>query len=555
MRERMKHSKFEILEESHLVPFCVADRPASLRILKGSDIYHHNKVGIMGHANTTKNFQCLFSIYPCSTDDFCDVVNDICPYEKNIQKCPNGLKIREKTIKMCDSGVFTKGGCMMGGYEILFETYERMRTDYGIMIDVLKDKKNTLKSAESAIESYKSKDYDFRLVGVAQGKNIEEYLECYEKLKNLGFDYIAIGGLLVKNENSARYVRVRDEIFLLGVLKEVRKKYTDDWLFPLGCFHPKRRKDFEALNVWGSDYKGWIFNYKQKDQRIDEISDYLNKIELKIKLNSPELNQLKKEQEEVRRKLLKLKKERRKLHKNNENNEHRIEIKELFNKIKLNEKIKEDIDTRLLIARKEIIGDISNTDYASWIEELEDIIKMDAQVYRFSQIRNYLKDTVYFQADFERNLLLLGCSNQKFETENLIPAIERYNGVNYKVLKKLRRDKEFPYDLDIVVISAKYGFLKADIPIEYYNQPMTKERALELRSDILNDLKGYLKDRNYAEIFVNLGKTYLLAIKGFEEFVPKQTRIMYAEGKIGERMAKMKEWLFWINNKRNNYQK
>ena len=545
----MKHSKFAISEERHLIPFCVADRPASLRILKGSDIYNHNKVGIMGHANTTKNFQCLFSIYPCSTGDFCDVVNDICPYEKSIRKCPNGLKIREKTIKMCDSGVFNKGGCVVEGYEILFETYERMRMDYGIMIDVLKDKENTLKSAESAIESYKSKDYNFRLVGVAQGKNIEEYLECYNKLKNLGFDCIAIGGLLVKNENSARYVRVRDEIFLLGVLKAIRKKYPDDWLFPLGCFHPKRRKDFEALKVWGSDYKGWIFNYKQKAQRIDEISDHLSTIESKIKLNSQELNQLKKEQEEVRRKLLTFKMKRRELLKNNENNEHSIEIKELFNKSKLNEQTKEYIDTRLLIARKENIDDISNGDYALRIEELENIIKMDAQVYRFSQIRNYLKDIVYFQVGFERDLLVLGCSNQKFESENLIPAIERYNGVNYKVLKKLRRDEGLPFDLDIVIISAKYGFLRADTPIEYYDQPMTKERALELRPDILNDLKGYLKGRNYAEIFINLGKTYLLAIEGFESFVPKQTGIIYAEGKIGERMAKMKAWLLNISEK------
>jgi len=45
------------------------------------------------------------------------------------------------------------------------------------------------------------------------------------------FDHIAIGGLLKKNVNSARYVKVRDERFLRDVLERSKGKNKEDWLF------------------------------------------------------------------------------------------------------------------------------------------------------------------------------------------------------------------------------------------------------------------------------------------------------------------------------------
>ena len=52
---------------AYVIPFLVADRPASLRIIKGSGLHRYDVlVGLMGHANTSTNFQKLFGIYPCS---------------------------------------------------------------------------------------------------------------------------------------------------------------------------------------------------------------------------------------------------------------------------------------------------------------------------------------------------------------------------------------------------------------------------------------------------------------------------------------------------------
>jgi len=124
-----------------------------------------------------------------------------------------------------------------------------------------------------------------------------------------------------------------------------------------------------------------------------------------------------------------------------------------------------------------------------------------------------------------------------------LPAIERYDGINYRVIKKLQREGNFPDDLDIGIISAKYGFLTSDIPIDYYNQKMTKERAFELESRVSTEVNEFLQNNGYSKIFINLGKEYRLALNGFDEALPSNMEIIYAKGAIGQKASQMKEWL------------
>jgi len=84
-----------------------------------------------------------------------------------------------------------------------------------------------------------------------------------------------------------------------------------------------------------------------------------------------------------------------------------------------------------------------------------------------------------------RFLLIISCSGRKDKTEGRISAIDRYDGVYYKVIKKLRREDKLPENLDIVIISAKYGFLKPDDLIENYDMRMDEERAKRLNSCIV----------------------------------------------------------------------
>jgi hypothetical protein len=220
----------------------------------------------MAHANTTLNFQEALALYPCENMVFCDAIGGPCAYQQDKSLCPERQHILNYTVKMCDSGIFTREGATLT-YDDLFKAYERMAVDYGVMIDVFRDAQATIESAKLAKEAYDFFKDKFKLVVVAQGKTVEEYLECYDKLKQMGFEYIAVGGLLRKLEGTVRYAQVRDEDVLYKVLSRLREKYPSDWLFALGCFHPSRQKEFQRLNVWG-DYKGWIFQYEKRNQTL-----------------------------------------------------------------------------------------------------------------------------------------------------------------------------------------------------------------------------------------------------------------------------------------------
>lgn len=253
-----------------MIPFFVADRPMSLRLLKGLPLQGgESKIGIMAHANTTENFQKTLKEYPCDNFDFCDAVGGPCQFKDNTKKCPTRDEILRRTIKMCDSGIFTKEGATLT-YKQLFDTYVNMGVEYGIMIDVFGDPQATLKSAREALEIYSTYKNSFKLIGVAHGKSAEDYLCAYRDLRDLGFEHIAIGGLLRRVDNSARFTQVRDESFMYEVLELIREEFPNDWLFALGSFHPSRFPELERLNVWG-DYKGWIFQYEKKDDTLNRL--------------------------------------------------------------------------------------------------------------------------------------------------------------------------------------------------------------------------------------------------------------------------------------------
>jgi hypothetical protein len=236
-----------------LTPFFVADRPASLRILRGVPLGdYEGKLGIMAHANTSENFQRILRQFPCAPELHPDGCDEHC---KRLQK---------RVTKICDSGVFTKQGCPME-YDALFEVYARMGVDFGIIVDTLRDRKATLKSAQEAMRVYRQQPRSFKLIGVAQGNSPREYLECYRALKAIGFEHIAVGGLLKKRENTSHYVYVQSADRLARILGAIRAEYPTDWLFALGCYHPTRHLMFQRLGLFGADYKGWIFNYKARN--------------------------------------------------------------------------------------------------------------------------------------------------------------------------------------------------------------------------------------------------------------------------------------------------
>jgi len=268
-------------------PFFVADRQASLRILAGLKINYGRKYGIMTHANTFIPFQEAFKNYPCIDMENCQVIGGRpCIHMGKPSECPFRSAIRASVVKICDSGVFQKKGCEIDSYDVLFEKYDKMQTHYGIIMDFLKDKKRTLETAHNAMEIYRKKSHSFKLIGVAQGNTVDEYQDCYRALKAMGYDHIAVGGMLTRRDKSARYVKVRDESLLKNTLSSIREIDQEGWLFALGCYSPKRHSVFLEHSVSGADYKGWIFQYegvspirgdeKSQSSRFSQVRSFIN---------------------------------------------------------------------------------------------------------------------------------------------------------------------------------------------------------------------------------------------------------------------------------------
>ena len=145
-------------------------------------------------------------------------------------------------------------------------------------------------------------------------------------------------------------------------------------------------------------------------------------------------------------------------------------------------------------------------------------------------------------------LLIVACSGRKLPTAGLIPAIERYDGVNFRVLKKAQREGYFPSNLDTLIISAKYGLIKPETLIENYDHQMTSKRSKFLCDSISANLDDYLSTRTYKEVFINLGKLYFHTISNSKEIRKYGRNLGVAEGRIGEKMSQMKSWLIRISS-------
>lgn len=126
------------------------------------------------------------------------------------------------------------------------------------------------------------------------------------------------------------------------------------------------------------------------------------------------------------------------------------------------------------------------------------------------------------------SLLIQSCSATKQSVETSAPALDLYDGYFFRIINKALRANQFQPGLDIIIISAKYGIVKPDEEIEYYDQRMTTERAEELNSEVVNTIASHVTMNGYEKVWINLGKDYLPAVDGVEDAV--DVPVDYIEG-------------------------
>lgn len=142
-----------------------------------------------------------------------------------------------------------------------------------------------------------------------------------------------------------------------------------------------------------------------------------------------------------------------------------------------------------------------------------------------------------------RNLLIISCSKRKKKVKGKVRAWDLYDGVIFRVLKKIEREKGLPENLKVLIMSAKYGFIKPSDLIRYYDyllNPTSNGKSF------LSGLKKHIKNDTIANVFVCLGKDYLKALEGFEALFPDETSFSYASGGIGLKMSCLKNWVYHL---------
>ncbi len=144
----------------------------------------------------------------------------------------------------------------------------------------------------------------------------------------------------------------------------------------------------------------------------------------------------------------------------------------------------------------------------------------------------------------KRRLLILSCSQRKHTSEDLLPAIDRYNGPLFFVLRRfLRGCPREAKQLDVYILSAAYGLIASDLPILFYDQKMNISRVCELQTQVKTTFSNILQN-NYASICFVLGKTYLKAFEGLHNLIPNLTQPIVVCGPIGKKQTQLKKWLW-----------
>jgi len=146
-----------------------------------------------------------------------------------------------------------------------------------------------------------------------------------------------------------------------------------------------------------------------------------------------------------------------------------------------------------------------------------------------------------------RRLLILSCSKRKQADPSPLPAIDRYDGPRFRVLRKYLRHHADD-GLDVLILSARFGIIRSERMIDDYDQIMTEDRAKELRPRVAVEFgeafaatEGARMDPD--KMLICMGTTYVSALDGVDEPTRSLLRSRVAGGSQGKQLALLKAWL------------
>ena len=139
----------------------------------------------------------------------------------------------------------------------------------------------------------------------------------------------------------------------------------------------------------------------------------------------------------------------------------------------------------------------------------------------------------------DKQLLILGCSQTKRRCEGLLPAIDRYDGPPFRVIRKFLRKHHWPQNVSIGVLSARHGLFGILKGIRDYDMRMDLATAESKAPECLSVLRRWVTD--HKSFHLSLGKDYLPAIEPALQTL--EIRPSRFAGTIGMKISNIKTFL------------
>ena len=144
--------------------------------------------------------------------------------------------------------------------------------------------------------------------------------------------------------------------------------------------------------------------------------------------------------------------------------------------------------------------------------------------------------------DTVARLLILACSQKKRTSPALLPAIARYDGPPFQVVRRYLA--QYPDDpLDICIISARFGLIAGDTPIPHYDQRMQTAQAHRWQPAVHAGLRRLCAQRAYTAAFISVGREYAPTLHGTDTLLRSIT-VKVAAGSQGRRLSELHDWLY-----------
>jgi hypothetical protein len=144
----------------------------------------------------------------------------------------------------------------------------------------------------------------------------------------------------------------------------------------------------------------------------------------------------------------------------------------------------------------------------------------------------------------KNRLVLMPCCDTKGDAK--APALELYKGVFFQTLKRNQKSGAEP---NIVILSAKHGFIEPTKEIEPYDQVMTPERAEEFLLTLQRDMDSIDWPDGIKDVLIVGGKQYQrvmrAAVARLQEdgVISKDASINVTSGGIGDQRSQLGKYL------------